>query len=565
MTPDDVRAAAEQLVHFHERFAPLFGKEQAQDHAYRLHQGADGLPRAQEHRADRPAGRPRRRLGPAEVRRRRPLAVRRRAGRGPVPLRRRAGPLGGRLPGRGGRGRRRVGLHQEGDALRRGGPAAQRPARQGGQLPGRRLPGRGDPGRDRPCWTTSCSCPSRGARRPARRRTAGPRRHIPEGLPFRTKPRIAAELVRDVAVLGQVELDWVVADEEYGRAGHFLDELETLEQRYVVEVPVTTAVWTADPASCVPAYSGRGRVPTAPARDAVRTVARLAAELPASAWQALQVREGAIGPLVFEFAAVRVWAMRHRKPGPPAWLLIRRSLGAEPELKYYVSNADAETPLSTLALVACTRCRVEEFFEDCKSYLGHGAVRDAVVGRVAPPHDAGGAGAPVRDAGAEAASKKNAGADAGPDGAAAGGGVGGAGVEAAAGDGAGGLPRAAERGGQEVARQDVAGQTPGRQIPAAVELLIGLLAMESTPKLSRDEFIKQMREKMEAMLGQGRRRDQRGTRRGRSSRAARNRSATCSRTSAKHAFETGLQMRVDAAEAAFPPSEGPEHGQDEAQ
>src|SRR5579864_1957169 len=34
MTPDDVRAAAERLVDFHERFAPLFGKEPAQDHAY---------------------------------------------------------------------------------------------------------------------------------------------------------------------------------------------------------------------------------------------------------------------------------------------------------------------------------------------------------------------------------------------------------------------------------------------------------------------------------------------------------------------------------------------------
>src|SRR5215471_18799490 len=34
MTPDDVRAAAERLVDFHERFAPLFGREQAQDHAY---------------------------------------------------------------------------------------------------------------------------------------------------------------------------------------------------------------------------------------------------------------------------------------------------------------------------------------------------------------------------------------------------------------------------------------------------------------------------------------------------------------------------------------------------
>src|SRR5262245_13433724 len=39
MTPDDVRAAAEQLVEFHEQFAPLFGKDQAQDHAYDYLQG----------------------------------------------------------------------------------------------------------------------------------------------------------------------------------------------------------------------------------------------------------------------------------------------------------------------------------------------------------------------------------------------------------------------------------------------------------------------------------------------------------------------------------------------
>src|SRR3954470_24106592 len=34
MTVDNVRAAAERLVQFHHRFAPLFGKEQGQDHAY---------------------------------------------------------------------------------------------------------------------------------------------------------------------------------------------------------------------------------------------------------------------------------------------------------------------------------------------------------------------------------------------------------------------------------------------------------------------------------------------------------------------------------------------------
>src|SRR5205085_5826068 len=44
MTPDDVRAAAEQLVQFHERFAPLFGKEQAQDHAYTYLKGLLSCP-----------------------------------------------------------------------------------------------------------------------------------------------------------------------------------------------------------------------------------------------------------------------------------------------------------------------------------------------------------------------------------------------------------------------------------------------------------------------------------------------------------------------------------------
>jgi SRSO17 transposase len=159
------------------------------------------------------------------------------------------------------------------------------------------------------------------------------RAHIPEDVTFQTKPQIAVELIRDVAVLGQVELDWVVGDSEYVRAGHLLDELELSGQGYVLEVPKTWVFGTADPAASIPEYSGWGRKPSAPTRDAARTVVEIANELPASAWQALQVREGVVGPLVFEFAAIRVWGIRHRKPGPPCWLLIRRSLGAEPELE----------------------------------------------------------------------------------------------------------------------------------------------------------------------------------------------------------------------------------------
>ena len=139
----------------------------------------------------------------------------------------------------------------------------------------------------------------------------------------------------------------------------------------MVEVPVNTTVWTKDPAYEVPpSPQGGGRPRSRPRRDSVRTVKRVAAHLPAAAWHTYQLREGACGPLVFQFAAVRVWAVRHRKPGPPIWLLVRRSLEAKPEIKYYVCNAPVDTPLTSLALVSGCRYRVEEYLQEGKSYLG---------------------------------------------------------------------------------------------------------------------------------------------------------------------------------------------------
>jgi SRSO17 transposase len=194
--------------------------------------------------------------------------------------------------------------------------------------------------------------------------------HVPATIRFRTELKIAVGLLDRVHAAGHVRLDWVTADETYGRNGAFLDDLEARGQRYVVEVPVNTTVWTVDPATQVPPHQGNGRPPSRPRRDHVHSVKDVAARLPADAWHAYQLREGACGPLVFEFAAVRVWSVRHRKAGPPVWLMVRRSLAAEPESKYYICHADADTPLETLALVSGCRVRVEEYFEDGKSHLG---------------------------------------------------------------------------------------------------------------------------------------------------------------------------------------------------
>ena len=88
--------------------------------------------------------------------------------------------------------------------------------------------------------------------------------------------------------------------------------------------------------------------------------------------------------------------------------------------------------------------------------------------------------------------------------------------------------------------------------------------MESTPKLSRDAFIAQMREKMEAMLGQVADAINDAPP-GRIISGSEEQVRDLFAGLRQHAFEAGLQMRVDAAEAAFSPSEGSNHGQDQAE
>jgi SRSO17 transposase len=193
---------------------------------------------------------------------------------------------------------------------------------------------------------------------------------VPKEVTFQTKPEIAASLIGRTLDAQHVQFDWVTADEGYGRDGAFLDALEARNLRYVVEVPVNTTVKLCGPSHPISVGEDQGLRDLQLSKTDVMSVQALASELPADAWHTYQLREGAKGPLVFEFAFVRVWAVRHRKLGPPQWVIIRRSLGAKPEMKYYVSNADGNTPTEHMALVTGTRWRVEEFLEDGKGDFG---------------------------------------------------------------------------------------------------------------------------------------------------------------------------------------------------
>jgi hypothetical protein len=99
-------------------------------------------------------------------------------------------------------------------------------------------------------------------------------------------------------------------------------------------------------------------------------VDEIATAIPENDWAPYLVKEGSKGPLVAEFAFRRVVAVRDELPGPEVWLILRRSLGEEPELKTYLSNAPVDTVSTELVRMTGMRWPVETAIEDGKDGLG---------------------------------------------------------------------------------------------------------------------------------------------------------------------------------------------------
>jgi SRSO17 transposase len=204
-----------------------------------------------------------------------------------------------------------------------------------------------------------------------RRRKCG----VPQDIAFKTKPELGAEMLRVLCEAGGVRGRWLTCDEAFGRDTGFLDQVDGLGVWYYAEVPHNTRVWSARPATAVPQWSGRGRKPTrerlVAGEPPAQEVTTIASSLSAGQWSRHTIKEGSKGPLVADFAALRVVAVRDALPGPDVWLILRRNV-LTGELKTYLSNAPADTLLPTLVRLSGMRWPIETCFEEGKQYLGMG-------------------------------------------------------------------------------------------------------------------------------------------------------------------------------------------------
>jgi SRSO17 transposase len=202
---------------------------------------------------------------------------------------------------------------------------------------------------------------------------------VPAELTYQTKPEIGLDLVRAAVKRNQqlaepLLFQWVAADELYGDSPAFRDGVAALDKWYFTEVKTTSQVWLKRPEVHVPPWKGRGRRPTRvrlrhPTDRAV-SVQSLVAQIPVPAWTRATIKEGSKGPIVCDFAFLRVVESRGGLPGPELWLVIRRNVDNPAELKFYFSNAPADIPLLELVRLSGLRWPVEIIFEEGKEEIG---------------------------------------------------------------------------------------------------------------------------------------------------------------------------------------------------
>jgi SRSO17 transposase len=205
----------------------------------------------------------------------------------------------------------------------------------------------------------------------AARRT---RCNVPDELTFQSKPQLAAAMLEAMAHEGLLPFKYIVADCLYGNSPTFLDAVDACVGRTaLVAIPSETRCWLQRPRTADKhyRYKGEARVQRVVEPDSAPCmVATVAASLPASSWYRRKVSEGTKGPITYEFARQRVTLCKEGLPDRTVWLVIKRTLGAEPSYTYAISNAPASTPLRTFVWLSGLRWAVEQCFEEGKTELG---------------------------------------------------------------------------------------------------------------------------------------------------------------------------------------------------
>jgi len=198
---------------------------------------------------------------------------------------------------------------------------------------------------------------------------------FPEDLQFKTKPQLATELLQEITEQKTVPFRYVVADTIYGNSPDFMKAVESMTGvTYLVSLPSNTLCWLKKPAIFEKQYRYKGELRS---KQVLKTPEQkpisfetIAKNINKYFWYHRKVSEGTKGPIEYEFTRKRIVLSRDGLPEKEVWLLIRRTLGDDPEYSFFISNAALSSRLKFFVWISGIRWAIEQCIEECKTEIG---------------------------------------------------------------------------------------------------------------------------------------------------------------------------------------------------
>ncbi len=143
---------------------------------------------------------------------------------------------------------------------------------------------------------------------------------VPEDLEFKTKPEIGLEMLKSALQRGKLPFFWVAADALYGDSPAFRDGVAATGKFYFTAIKDNTLIWCSPPKVHIPKWRGHGRPPTrlrlSDKRKQPIPVKDLVQKIQKQDWTRAVIKEGSKGPIVCDFAFLRVTEARGGLPAP---------------------------------------------------------------------------------------------------------------------------------------------------------------------------------------------------------------------------------------------------------
>jgi SRSO17 transposase len=187
---------------------------------------------------------------------------------------------------------------------------------------------------------------------------------IPDDVVYRPKWRIALEQVA-CAIGNGLTLDWLTFDEYYGGKPAFLEELDTRSgTAYIGEIPRNFRCLTRRPRGQKPKKGWKGK--------RADNLTRFSAAWNQQDWHGVSLSRLTLDNQDWDVRTGQVYLLRRGELSERTYWLLVACNPATGEVKYFLSNASADTPLEKLLRVAFTRWNVEHTFRVAKSEIGLG-------------------------------------------------------------------------------------------------------------------------------------------------------------------------------------------------